>query len=502
MQNRFFVKNILFLLFLNLLIKPFWVLGIDCEVQNLIGSGGELGYGIYNSIFSLTFLFYILLDLGITNYNSRNIAQNSHLLSKYFFGITQIKLFLSLLYGAVIFIVGLILGFRGTSLTILAWCGLNQVLLSLILFMRSNIQGLLLFKADSFLSIFDRLLAIAICSVLLWSGLFPREDFTILWYLKAQTVAYALTLVLAVFVVLRHTHKLSFKVNIPLFIAILKQSMPYALLVLLMSFYSRLEPILLVKLLPDDGDIQSGIYAQAYRLFDAGNSIAFLFGVILMPLFASMIKKGEDLNSLVKVSFNIIVALIGMASILCIIYSDEIMGLLYYTRLPSETTESYDLGSHQVVAHTFQFLMVSFFAFSTTYIFGALLTANGSLKQLNIIAASGVILNVLLNLFLIPIFKAEGAACTSLCVQTFTAIIQFIVAKRIMKINMDVKYWLHIIAFLLLTIVTGILVKRIGMNWMLSFGVSLAINFGLVFATRLVGFNDVLALFKARRKNE
>ncbi len=500
MQNRFFVKNILFLLFLNLLIKPFWVLGIDREVQNLIGGGGDLGYGIYNSVFSLTFLFYILLDLGITSYNSRNIAQNSHLLSKYFFGITQIKLFLSLLYGVVIFVAGLIIGFRGSSLTILAWCGLNQMLLSLILFMRSNIQGLLLFKVDGFLSVFDRLLAIAICSVLLWSGLFPRENFTILWYLKAQTVAYILTLALALYVVLRHTHQLSFKVNIPLFIAILKQSMPYALLVLLMSFYSRLEPVLLVKLLPDDGDIQSGIYAQAYRLFDAGNNISYLFGVILLPLFASMIKKGENIDSLVKVSFNIIVALIGMASILCIIYSDEIMRLLY-TKLPSETTEGYDLRCQQV-ANTFQFLMVSFFAYSTTYVFGALLTANGSLKQLNIIAASGVILNVILNLILIPHFKAEGAACTSLCVQVFTAVIQFIVAKRIMKIDMDVKYWLQVVTFLILTTATSIIIKRFDLNWKLGFATSLTINVGLVFATRLVGISDVLALFKAREKNE
>ena len=146
--------------------------------------------------------------------------------------------------------------------------------------------------------------------------------------------------------------------------------------------------------------------------------------------------------------------------------------------------------------------MVSFFAYSTTYVFGALLTANGSLKQLNIIAASGVILNVILNLILIPHFKAEGAACTSLCVQVFTAVIQFIVAKRIMKIDMDVKYWLQVVTFLILTTATSIIIKRFDLNWKLGFATSLTINVGLVFATRLVGISDVLALFKAREKNE
>ena len=41
MQNRF-IKNIIFLLFLNLLVKPFWILGIDREVQNLLG---DASYG-------------------------------------------------------------------------------------------------------------------------------------------------------------------------------------------------------------------------------------------------------------------------------------------------------------------------------------------------------------------------------------------------------------------------------------------------------------------------
>lgn len=499
MQNRFFVKNILFLLLLNLLIKPFWVLGIDLEVQNLVRGSGELGYGIYNSVFSLTFLFYILLDLGITNYNSRNIAQNSQLLSKYFFSITQVKLFLSLLYGVIIFAAGLILGYRGYRLTLLAWCGLNQVLLSFILFLRSNIQGLMLFKIDSFLSIFDRLLAIAICSVLLWSGLFPREDFTILCYLKAQTAAYALTLALALYVVLRHAKQLSFKVNIPRAIAILKQCLPFALLVLLMSFYSRLEPVLLDKLLPD-GDAQSGIYAQAYRLFDAGNNISNLFGVILLPLFASMIKKGENLNDLIQVSFNTIVALIGTVSILCIVYSDEIMRFLYPI-YPGETPAAYDLRCIQVVK-TFCLLMTSFFAISTTYVFGTLLTANGSMKEMNIIAASGVTLNLILNLILIPRFKAEGAACTSFCVQAFTAIAQYVVARRIIKFNFNKKYWLHIVVFLLLTTASSILVKQLGTSWPIEFGISLGINLCLIFVIRLVSISDIVTLFETKRKHD
>ena len=197
-----FIKNIIFLLFLNLLVKPFWILGIDREVQNLLG---DASYGTYQALFNFSYLFYILLDLGITNFNSRSVAQDPKNLSKHFGGLTEIKLLLGLLYAVVIFVVGYFVGYNeGLKLKLLFWCGLNQILLSFILYLRSNIQGLLLFKQDSILSVFDRVLAIVLMCLVLWSGWFPKEKFNVIWYLQAQTVAYIVTLVFALSVVLRH----------------------------------------------------------------------------------------------------------------------------------------------------------------------------------------------------------------------------------------------------------------------------------------------------------
>ncbi|MFI5220594.1 MAG: polysaccharide biosynthesis protein, partial [Bacteroidia bacterium] len=62
MQKKF-ITNLGFLLFLNLLIKPFWILGIDRSVQNTVGA--EI-YGQYYALFNFSFLLNILLDIGIT----------------------------------------------------------------------------------------------------------------------------------------------------------------------------------------------------------------------------------------------------------------------------------------------------------------------------------------------------------------------------------------------------------------------------------------------------
>ena len=78
MQKKF-ITNLAFLLFLNILIKPFWLLGIDRSVQNATGADV---YGAYYALFNFSFLFNILLDMGITNFNNRNMQNYSGLPKK------------------------------------------------------------------------------------------------------------------------------------------------------------------------------------------------------------------------------------------------------------------------------------------------------------------------------------------------------------------------------------------------------------------------------------
>ncbi len=489
-MNSRFLKNIIFLLFINLLIKPFWILGVDRTVQNLVG---DASYGTYLAIFNFSYLFYILLDIGLTNYNSKNIAQNNHLLSKYFVGISQAKIFLSLGYFIIIFAIGLIIGYEGEQLKLLGIIGLNQILLSFILYVRSNIAALLLFKTDSILSVLDRVLMILICSFLLWSGIFPTSSFNIYWFVYSQTISYVITLAVAVYIVLRHTGKLNFRLNIPFILMIIKKSLPYALLVLLMSFYNRLEPVLIERILPKDISAeQAGIYARAYRLFDAGNNISYLFSVILLPLFAAVIKKGEDLQPLVKQSFGLMLSMTCIIAIVCIFYSQNLMETLYHIQENESPTE-YNNRIYES-SRILQILMGSFVSISVTYIFGTLLTANGNLKQLNLVAVVGVIINLTLNFIFIPIFKSQGAAFTSLCVQLVTCVIQFFIAKSYFSLRFGFKFWISIIAFITTSSLTTYILKSTSLQWVYSFVISLFLGVIIAFITKVLDFKDLKEL--------
>ncbi|MCK4569266.1 MAG: oligosaccharide flippase family protein, partial [Bacteroidales bacterium] len=265
-MQRKFITNLILLLSLNLLIKPFWILGIDRSVQNLVG---EEIYGFYFVVFNFSFLFNILLDLGITNFNIRNIAQNKHQLNKHFSGIIMVRVFLALVYISITFIAALLIGFNGEQLYLLGWIAFNQFLLSSILYLRSNISGLLMLRTDSLISVLDRVIMIIFCAVLLWGNI-SSQPFRIEWFVYAQTAAYLLTAMIALTIVMIKAKFKRIYWNWPFFITIIKQSLPFATLVLMMSFYNRIDPVLIerIRIIDGDGEIQSGIYAKAFRLFD------------------------------------------------------------------------------------------------------------------------------------------------------------------------------------------------------------------------------------------
>ncbi|MEI7491246.1 MAG: oligosaccharide flippase family protein [Bacteroidota bacterium] len=439
-MQRKFLTNLSLLLFLNLLIKPFWVFGIDRTVQNLVGVEA---FGFYFVVFNFSFLFNILLDLGITNFNNRNIAQNHHLLSKHFSGILLMKLLLAFLYLGVTFFVA-IWKYNPDQLKLLGVLAFNQFLISFILYLRSNISGLLMFKTDSFLSVLDRMLMILFCGVLLW-GHVTSTPFRIEWFVYSQTAAYIFTALTALMIVVKKARFKRLNWNWPFFLMIMKQSAPFALLVLFMTFYNRLDPVMLGLLLDKaKGNEQAGIYASGFRIFDAVNMIAYLFSVLLIPVFSKMIKHKESIEHMVKLSFTMIITPAILIALGSFFYSNELMALLYNAHLHDS-------------AHVFQILMGGFIAVSTTYIFGTLLTANGNLKELNIIACCGLLISFSCNMFFIPKYLAIGSAYASLITQFTTAFVQVIVAVKVFKMRPNYRYLLTLVLYIAGVIIINVI---------------------------------------------
>lgn len=464
---------------MNLLIKPGWILIIEPGVQNIVGNKE---YGEYFALFNFSFLLNILLDFGITNFNNKNIAQNNQLLSKHFSGLFVLKLSLAVFYLIATIIMGLFMGYDVRYTKLLLILAFNQFLISMILYLRSNLLGLHFFITDSIISVLDRFIMILFCGLILWTSV-TGIQMDIMVFVYTQTFSYLITAFIAFLIVLRKTQHFHFAWNWPFSLMIMKKSFPFAILILLMTFYNRLDAVMIERILPREnaadvallkaaeehpenfnnelqkkalnvakdresksGAFQAGVYAKAFRLLDAANMIAYLFSLQLLPVFSRMLKYRESVEALAKLSFTLIITPAIVVAAGSFFYSGELSMLI------NKSGESQEV---------FSLLMCCFVSISTTYIFGTLLTANGNLRQLNQMALLGICINISLNLILIPRFSALGAAVSSLITQSATALIQLILAAKIFKFRLNIRLIVTLLLFATGVILFNLISHRI-----------------------------------------
>jgi O-antigen/teichoic acid export membrane protein len=406
MQKKFF-SNLLLLMLLNLLIKPVAIFGIDTWVQNRVGAET---YGLYFSLLNLSLLFNILMDLGINNFTTKNVAQFPHIVSRYLGKVLIFRLFLFFIYTIVTFGMAFLLGYDSINFGILCFLVFNQFLVVLIAYLRSHFAGLLYFKWDALFSVMDRLLLIFLCGYVLMTTM--DQEFKIEWFVWIQTICYALTLATAFLVLMWKIGRPKFRFDFVFSLAIVRKSFPYALLILLMMFYTRQDSIMLERL-HENGAFQAGVYAQGFRLLDAFYMFGMLFTGLLFPLFSHQVKNKVENQNLLLLSTKLLTGGAIVLGIVCYYHAQTILDWIYKNNV-SESVEA------------FQYLMLAFISMSVSLVFGTFLTASSELKFLNRIALVGIVINFSMNYYLIPKYGAAGAAVATMITQVFTATLQMI----------------------------------------------------------------------------
>ena len=476
-MQREFLINILFLVLINILIKPFFIFGIDLTVQNRLPEGD---YGLYFTLLNFTYLFQILNDFGIQNFNNRHVSQHPQLLPKYFPNLLALKILLSGLYVSVALVLAwAVAGYGRQELPLLLILLFNQVLAQGILFLRTNISGLGHYRLDSVLSSLDKLLMLFTCGFLLW-GL-PHSTLSTTTFALAQTLALGLTLLVVALALgskarltLRPSWLRNWQAGKPALLFLFRKSFPYALVILLMTAYTRLDAVLLERLLPD-GKQHADVYASAYRLLDAANMLGFLFASLLLPMFARMLRSGENIRQLVSVSFKLIWA--GSISLAVLVYFTraELIELMLPERA---TTYRWD---------TLGILMWSFVPVSATYIFSTLLTADERLMQMNRFFAIGIVLDVVLNLLLIPKYQALGSAIATLGTQAFIATAMAGLCLRYFDLRPGLRGLLRMLGWVgLILIMAYFVFNKLALNWTLQAGLFLVLALATSLGFRLL----------------
>jgi O-antigen/teichoic acid export membrane protein len=271
-----------------------------------------------------------------------------------------------------------------------------------------------------------------------------------------------------------------FHLNLKSNLSFLKKSLPYAMLILFMAAYLRIDSVFLGKLLPD-GKEQAGIYAQSFRIVEIFSNYGYLFTIILLPIFSRMIKKKESVEQLSQLSFILLIIPAIIVTLGCMFYSRNIIDLLYNAHIEESSK-------------VFKLLVFSFLGMCTTYIFGTLLTANGSLRVLNIMAGSAVFLNIALNLILIPRMGVYGAAITNVSTQFFTSLIQIILAVKVFRFHTNYSLLIRLAIYISILLIAGYLVQKLPWPWFYSFGLFLLLGGMFSLILKLFSFRSLFSI--------
>jgi O-antigen/teichoic acid export membrane protein len=490
-MRKLFLINILLLILVNVLIKPFFIFGIDLTVQNRTESGA---YGLYFALLNWAYLFQIISDFGLQNFNARHVSSASHLLEKYFPSLLVIKVFLSFVYFFIAMAAAYYIGnYHNEALWLLAVLLANQIMVQMTLFLRTNISGLGHYKIDSLLSSLDKLLMLFFCGFALWwhdrtsTGVFP-----IIWFVLAQSLALLITM-FVVYGVLRSKSQIplrpklltNLKTGWPVILVLFKKSLPFAVVILLMSAYTRLDAIILERILPD-GDYHTDIFAGSYRLLDALNMFGYLFASLLLPMFSRQLAEGSDVRPLTLLSFRLIWAGSITACVSIYFHRQDIIALMFHGKA--------DIVYRSDVCGV---LIWSFVAICVTYIFSTLLTAGAKMRSMNQIFLAGLCLDLILDFTLIPTQKAIGAAHAALCTQVFVALGMVFLCFKYYKLQFTRTGFARITCFSLgITLISWYFVRLEGVAWHIQFIANLLSGLVLAFITGLIDLRPVLELLK------
>ena len=412
-----FFKQIGRLLFLNVLVKPVWIFGVDRQIQNVTG---HEAYGTYFSLLNLSLVFAFITDAGLSAMTNQQLASGAS------FNVVQLlrlKVLLAVVYGLLVGITAWLTGAHHWRILLLV-IGI-QILLSFLNFFRSIITAHQLFALDVWLSVVDKLLMLALFLPLLYMPLF-QMPITLSFFLQMQLFCTAAATSIALFIIhkkkLLYTNAARQKIT-----AVLKAITPFAVIILAMAAHNRLDGFLLERL-HRNGAYEAGVYAASYRLLDSANMAGYLIASFLVPFLARHQDKALLVQQTVLTARYGLLLFGGVAALAAVFFAVPIQAALY----PSST---------YYTAVVLQWCLPVLPAYFLLHVYGSLLTARGQLKPFIYRLLLSVFINMVLNFLLIPYWGAVGCCVAALASQYTCAITVYFFAARKYKLPHAARQW-------------------------------------------------------------
>jgi len=220
---------------------------------------------------------------------------------------------------------------------------------------------------------------------------------------------------LFVFVTALRRGRIRMRVERTVCLGLLREALPLGVALMAAALYFHMDTIMLRPL---RGEAEVARYAVAYRLMTVGLLVPALFMQVVFPVLSRCHERSAELLKIVLARSTFYLALIGgIVAAVLLVLAPELLTLAFG-------------ASYRDAATPLRILALAMLSIFLCYPHSMSLIAAGRSADFTRITLSAALFNLLLNLFLIPGFGAEGAALATLVTELFVMVSSMVCLYR------------------------------------------------------------------------
>ena len=377
---------------------------------------GSEGFGKFSFIFAFVGITMIIASLGGENFIViREIARNKENAKAYFGNALTLKIcLLSLTLICSTIAINLIESSHEIRISVyIVSLGVAFLFLSHLYW--AILQAYEIMQFEALMKIIERILLL-----ILTLFIYIKKG-SIIQLVSMFTIVYFISFIMAFLFVTFKIGYLPFRLNINLIKKIIKKGVPFAFTSILIIFYFRIDTLML-SLIRTYSEV--GWYNASYKIMEGLSVLPMMVVLGIFPAMSRLyIENKEHLKLLYKRAFKYLVIMALPIAIGITLLANKIIYFIYKEGFLNSSL----ILKILVWAEIFIFL---------NYLMGYLLNSINKQKWFMYSTGTCVILNIILNLMLIPKFGYLGASATTVITQFINFItLYYLTSKENYKLN-------------------------------------------------------------------
>lgn len=434
---------------------------------------GVVGFGKFNFAFSFALSFLVLGDLGLNIVAVREVAANKSLAGKYLGNIVILKIIVSAVLLGTIFITITLLNYPLDTTRVVYIMGISVFFTFFPTALRWSFHAFQKMEYDALVHIAGGILLLALCFI----TLYLRKGLIGLAVAHCSTSIFIFCLIF--FLTAKKFTKPKLGIDWGLWKYLIPTAIPMGLVTILCTLRVNIDTVMLSLL---KGDAPVGWYNAGVKLVKVLELIPSMFTLALFPVMVDFYKTSSDsLRMVFRKSIEYMFLLAVPIAVGVTVLSHKIIFIIWGAEF-----------SPAVPALQILVWRAAIFFLSTVTCW-CLYTINQQ-KIPMYISVSGIMINIVLNLVLIPVLSYIGTAITTVTTEFIMTALLFFFAFRSLRVNPFHSRMLKItIASLLMGTITWIIKDY---NVVIVVLISMIFYFAVLFVWKVVGYKELQQLIR------